>query len=59
MPPRDPTDAGLGPRSMGEACRDKGLDDDGERCPVCQLRHLCKNESRWLVCHTERPRYLN
>jgi hypothetical protein len=44
---------------MGEACRDKGLDDDGERCPVCQLRHLCKNESRWLVCHTERPRYLN
>jgi len=59
MPPRDSTDGRLRPRSLGEACRETGLDDEGERCPACPLRHLCENETRWLVCRSERPRYLN
>jgi len=59
MPPHYPNDAGLRPRSLGEACREMGLDDDGERCPTCPLKELCESEARWLVCRSERPRYLN
>jgi hypothetical protein len=59
MLPRDRTETGRRARSLGEACRDAGLDDDGERCETCPLQHLCKNETRWLVCRSERPRYLN
>jgi hypothetical protein len=59
MPPRQPADAGLRPRSLGEACRESGLDEDGERCPTCVLRELCESETRWLVGRGERPRYLN
>jgi hypothetical protein len=44
---------------MGETCRKLGLDDDGERCPSCPLQALCVDETRWLVCRTERPRFLN
>jgi hypothetical protein len=36
-----------------------GLDDEGQRCPECPLKTLCESEARWLVCRTERPRYLN
>jgi hypothetical protein len=55
MPPRDPAGARPRPRSLGEA----GLDEDGERCPNCTLKQLCENETRWLVCRGEPPRYLN
>jgi len=47
------------PRSLGDACRELGLDDDGQRCPECPLKTLCESEERWLVCRGERPRYLN
>jgi hypothetical protein len=59
MPPRYPADARLGPRALGEACRELGLDDDGERCHRCPIRELCENETRWLICRTDPPRYLN
>jgi hypothetical protein len=59
MPPRYPAGAGPRPRSLGEACRKAGLDEDGERCPDCALKQLCENETRWLVCRGELPRYLN
>jgi hypothetical protein len=59
MSPRYPNDARLGPRSLGEACREMGLDDEGERCPVCPLKERCESETRWLVCRTAPPRYLN
>jgi len=59
MPPRYPADAAPRPRSLGDACREAGLDDDGERCPACALKQLCESETRWLVCRNERPRYLN
>ena len=59
MPPRYPHDREDRPRSMGETCRKLGLDDDGERCPSCPLQALCVDETRWLVCRTERPRFLN
>ena len=59
MPPRYPTNAGLRPCSLGEACRESGLDEEGERCPRCALKELCESETRWLVRHNEKPRYLN
>jgi hypothetical protein len=50
---------GSAPRSLGDACRELGLDDEGQRCPECPLQALCESETRWLVCRGERPRYLN
>lgn len=43
--------------SLGEACRDLGLDSYGMRCPVCPLKVLCMTETRWRVRRTP-PRYL-
>ena len=45
-------------RSLGECCRDLGLDAHGERCPACPLKVLCMTETRWRVPRTPRPRYL-
>jgi hypothetical protein len=59
MPPRYPVGSGLRSCSLREACRESGLDEDGERCPNCPLKQLCESEARWLVCRTEKPRYLN
>jgi hypothetical protein len=59
MPPRYPADARFSPRALGDASRALGLDDDGERCPQCPLKQLCESETRWLVCRTDPPRYLN
>jgi hypothetical protein len=44
---------------LGEACRALGLDEDGERCHRCPLKEMCESETRWLVCRTDPPRYLN
>jgi len=59
MPPRSANDVRLRPRTLGEACRALGLDNDGERCAECPLKQLCENETRWLICRTDAPRYLN
>jgi hypothetical protein len=45
-------------RSLGEACRELGLDAHGMRCPACPLKVLCMTETRWRVPRTPRPRYL-
>jgi len=44
--------------SLGEACRERGLDTHGLRCPAGPLKALCKTETRWRVPRTPRPRYL-
>jgi hypothetical protein len=41
--------------SLGEACERAGEDDDGRRCPLCPLRELCLDHSRWLVRQTLWP----
>jgi hypothetical protein len=45
-------------RSLGEACRELGLDSYGMRCPACPLKVLCMTETRWRVPRTPRPKYL-
>jgi len=45
-------------RSLGESCRELGLDAHGQRCPACPLKVLCMTETRWRVPRTPRPRYL-
>ena len=59
MPPRYPAGSGYRPCSLGEACRESGLDEDGQRCADCALKQLCESEARWVVCRGERPPYLN
>jgi hypothetical protein len=44
-------------RTLGEACRELGLDSHGMRCPVCPLKVLCMTETRWRVPRN-RERYL-
>jgi hypothetical protein len=44
--------------SLGEACREQGLDAHGMRCPACPLKVLCMTETRWRVPRNPRPRYL-
>ena len=46
------------PRSLGEACRELGLDAHGMRCPACPLKVLCMTETRWHVRRDERLRQL-
>jgi len=62
MPPRQPKSVSppeTSPRrSLGEACREMGLDHHGLRCPGCPLKVLCMTETRWRVPRTPRPRYL-
>jgi len=63
MPPRQP-ERPVPPRparrmSLGEACRELGLDSHGMRCPACPLKVLCMTETRWRVPRTTtRPRQL-
>jgi hypothetical protein len=52
-PPRRPQR-----RSLGEACRELGLDSYGMRCPACPLKVLCMTETRWRVPRTHRLRQL-
>lgn len=59
MPPRYPAGPRSQPRSLREACRKAGLDEDGERCADCPLKQLCESEARWLICRNEKPGYLN
>jgi hypothetical protein len=62
MPPRRPPKADPQRRSrrlsLGEACRENGLDALGQRCPACPLKALCVSETRWRVRRPPRPRYL-
>jgi hypothetical protein len=44
--------------SLGEACRESGLDSHGMRCPACPLKVLCMTETRWRVPRTRQPRHL-
>lgn len=45
-----------GPRPLVEACRARGFDRDGARCPWCPLLALCESEERWLVPAEKNPR---
>jgi len=36
-------------QSLQESCRRTGLDQSGRRCADCRLRHLCCDETRWVV----------
>lgn len=36
-------------RSLGEACREAGRDEDGRRCAHCPIKDLCMSEERWFV----------
>jgi hypothetical protein len=36
-------------RTLRDACRQVGCDNDGARCPVCQVREICESDERWLV----------
>ena len=36
-------------RTLREACRLTGHDDQGQRCPGCLLKDLCESEERWLI----------
>jgi hypothetical protein len=56
LPP--PTQRSSYGASLGEACRELGLDSHGMRCPACPLKVLCMTETRWRVPRTRRPRYL-
>ena len=62
MPSRPPEDIRPEPparrRSLGEACRELGLDALGLRCPGCPLKVLCMTETRWRVPRTPRRGYL-
>jgi hypothetical protein len=42
--------------SLGEACRELGLDSYGMRCPACPLKVLCMTETRWRVPRPTTPR---
>jgi hypothetical protein len=53
IPPRRPYR-----RSLGESCRELGLDAHGMRCPACPLKVLCVTETRWRVPRNPKPRYL-
>ena len=46
-------------RSLGEACREAGRDEDGRRCAYCPLKDLCMSEERWLVKRHARGRDRN
>lgn len=37
------------PRTLCEACRRTGCDEDSKRCPTCPLKNLCGSDDRWLV----------
>jgi hypothetical protein len=62
MPPRRPQKATVERRarrlSLGEACRENGLDAFGQRCPACPLKALCVSDTRWRVHREPRPKYL-
>jgi len=62
MPPTRPKPASQAlnrrHQSLGEACRSRGLDSHGMRCPACPLKVLCMTETRWRVPRTPRPRHL-
>jgi hypothetical protein len=62
MPPRDSKpaepEASSRRRSLGEACRELGIDAHGQRCPGCPLKVLCMTETRWHVRRTPPHRYL-
>lgn len=36
-------------RTLREACRESGHDEEGKRCPVCPLKDLCESEERWVI----------
>ncbi len=44
-------------RTLRDACRQTGHDDDGKRCPGCPVKDLCESEERWLVALASRSRY--
>jgi hypothetical protein len=38
------------PRILREACRAKGSDDDGRRCPTCAVRDFCETQAARTAC---------
>jgi hypothetical protein len=40
--------------TLGQACREAGLDAHGMRCPPCPLKVLCVTETRWRVRREQR-----
>lgn len=57
-PRPDPLSRRNPPMSLGEACRGRGLDALGLRCPACPLKVLCLTETRWRVPRLPRPRHM-
>jgi hypothetical protein len=43
-------------RTLRDACRQTGHDDNGTRCPTCPVKDLCESEERWLVELASRSR---
>jgi hypothetical protein len=46
-------------RTLGDACREAGRDEDGRRCAHCPLKDLCMSEERWFVKRYARRPYQN
>jgi len=44
-------------RSLREACKKTGRDEDGNRCLDCPVRTLCEDGSRWLIKRTGNYRH--
>ncbi len=52
--PKPPQTLRSRPMTLGQACREAGLDAHGMRCPPCPLKVLCVTETRWRVRREQR-----
>jgi hypothetical protein len=43
-------------RTLRDACRQSGRDENGLRCAICPVKDLCESDERWLVKLTSRSR---
>lgn len=41
-------------RTLRDACRQSGRDENGLRCASCPVKDLCESDERWLVKLTPR-----
>ena len=39
----------LGPATLRQTCVAARLDDGARRCPICPVRPICTDETRWIV----------
>jgi hypothetical protein len=43
-------------RTLRDACRQTGHDENGRRCLTCPVKDLCDSDERWLVELASRSR---